>query len=294
MIGVEDVSSICYLADLHDRLGIEGSAWASTIALAMECYEKGLLTEKEVGFPLKWGDAKAVEELLRMTARREGFGDILARGVKKLGDTIGGDAPKFAVHTKGGPINLHDWKSGNWGVWFANIINTGSGWGPSGDFVRSDDFFPHMELRTHERKPLETRVTGMKKYWTDAIGVCFFVMVWTPGTLKCSSDAMSAITGWNFNEDEAMMVGERMMNLERVFNVRLGLTPEDDYGTGVSARLIETPTDGLSKGKGLAPYLKGMVLEYYRLMGWDEKTGKPLRETLERLGLEDSVHYMWA
>ena len=81
------------------------------------------------------------------------------------------------------------------------------------------------------------------------------------------------------------------MNLERAFNIRHGLTPEDDYN--VSPRLLEAPKDGRAAGKPVEPYMRGMIDEYYRLMGWDIKTGKPLQETLERLGLNDVARDMW-
>jgi len=82
-----------------------------------------------------------------------------------------------------------------------------------------------------------------------------------------------------------------MVNLERAFNIRLGLRPADDYE--VSPRIVEAPPAGKAKGRAMEPYVKGMVMEVYRLMGWDEKTGKPWRSTLQRLGLHDVIDDLW-
>ena len=88
-----------------------------------------------------------------------------------------------------------------------------------------------------------------------------------------------------------LQVGERIMNLERAFNVRHGLVPSDDYD--IPERLAEAPEDGRAAGKPIGPYLKGMVNQYYRLMGWDPKTGKPWKKTLEKLGLQKVSTDLW-
>ena len=102
---------------------------------------------------------------------------------------------------------------------------------------------------------------------------------------------ISAVTGWDFTRDELFQFGERMLNLERAFNVRHGLTPEDDYN--VPKRLTEGQKDGPFAGHPIGPCLRGMINEYYELMGWDKKTGKPWRCTLNRLGLEEVAEDIW-
>jgi aldehyde:ferredoxin oxidoreductase len=103
-------------------------------------------------------------------------------------------------------------------------------------------------------------------------------------------EMFEAVTGRRISLEEALSVGERILNLQRCFNIRHGLTPEHD---DVSERLLSSPVGGPAKGISSRPYLKGMVEEYYRLMGWDAKTGKPLRGTLRRLGLEKEIADMW-
>jgi aldehyde:ferredoxin oxidoreductase len=102
---------------------------------------------------------------------------------------------------------------------------------------------------------------------------------------SCATQALEAATGWkNFTREEAFTVGERVVNLERLFNMKRGLTIADDLDVG--PRLLEAPPKGSAKGVSIAPYLRMMVEEYYECMGWERSTGKPTPETLKRLGLD--------
>ncbi len=295
--GVYESGAVFYLVDLCDRLGFESSTTGCTIALAIECYEKGLLTKEDTeGIELRWGDAKLVERMLRMAATKEGkLGKLLALGPKKAAEFIGGDAPKFAVHIKGSGMNLHDWRA-TMGIMLGQFVGGGSGWpAPAADAwaTEPDVGFPEYQDPINPRiKPEAVAKTWPKKYWDDCNGTCWFATWGVPGVLTYSAQAVSAVTGWDFTREEALTVGERVVNLERVFNIRRGLTPADDYE--VSPRLVEDPPSGKAKGKPMAPYIKGMVMQVYRLMGWDEKTGKPWRSTLRRLGLEDVIRDIWS
>jgi len=294
--GVHDAGAVFYLEDLCDRMGFDSSTIGCTIALAIECYEKGLLAKENTeGIELKWGDDKLVAKLFRMAANKEGkLGKLLALGPKRAAETIGGDAPKFAIHIKGSGMNLHDWRA-TWGIMLGQFVGGGSGWpaqaadawAPEPD-VGYLDFEEPLNPRL---KPIAVYKTGRKKFWDDSNGTCWFATWGVPGVLGFSTAAVNAVTGWDFTPEEALMLSERLVNLERVFNVRRGLTPADDYD--VSPRLVEAPPSGKAKGKAMAPYVKGMVMEYYRLSGWDEKTGKPWRTTLERVGLEDEIKDIW-
>lgn len=105
------------------------------------------------------------------------------------------------------------------------------------------------------------------------------------GANEITREAINAVNDWDLTVEQMVDIGERVMNLEGAFNIRHGLTPSDDYD--VSPRLLEAPHRGRAKGKAVRPYLTGMIDEYYRLMGWDLKTAKPWRATLERLGPDD-------
>ncbi|MBI4321179.1 MAG: hypothetical protein HY675_22030 [Chloroflexi bacterium] len=295
IFGVADLGDVFYLTDLFDRLGLEGSTAGCTLAMAFEAYEKGLITKEDTdGIELRWGDAGLVEKMLRKYVDRSGFGDILAQGPKRAAEAIGGDAADFAVHIKGSGINLHDWRRG-WGVLLGQIVGGGSGWpAPGADLTRPDPDSGYPERTApfdHREKPLEVRKTGITKYALDSTGVCWYCTWGNARGTELSAQMIAAVTGWDFTRDELLAYGERMLNFERLFNIRHGLTPEDDYD--VPARLTEGQKSDPSGAPPIRPYLRGMIDEYYRLMGWDEKSGKPWRSTLKRVGLDEFAEQIW-
>jgi len=295
ILGIANPEHWLYILDQYDRLGVEASVAGCTMAMAIEAYEKGILTSKDTdGLVLEWGNPDLVEEMLRKFVYKEGFGAVLALGPLEAARAIGGDAPDFAVHIKGSGMNLHDWRSG-WGMLLGHIVSGGSGWPTAAaDVIGWEPDAGYPELTNpfdHKSKPFEVKITSIFKAMRDTIGACGF-MTWNiGGANEITREAINAVTGWDFSIDELLDVGERVMNLERAFNVRHGLTPDDDYN--VSPRLLEAPTGGKAAGKSIKPYLPGMIDQYYSLMGWDKKTGKPWRATLERLGLSEVAKDLW-
>jgi aldehyde:ferredoxin oxidoreductase len=295
VLGIANPDHFLYILDLYDRLGVEASVAGCTMAMAIEAYEKGILTSNDTdGLELKWGDPEVVEKMVRKMAQREGFGAILALGPLEAARAIGGDAPNFVVHIKGSGMNLHDWRAG-WGMLLSHVISSGSGWpAAAADSLgpEPDAGYPEFTQRFDYRaKPLEARKTGILKFMRDTIGVCGFMTWNVGGSTEIVREAINAATGWDFTVEELLEVGERVMNLERAFNIRQGLKPSDDYE--ISPRLLEAPQGGNIDTKSIKPYLAGMIDEYYRLMGWDLKTGKPWRATLKRLGLGDVAEDLW-
>jgi aldehyde:ferredoxin oxidoreductase len=295
ILRIMEPGSYVRLADLYDRLGIECSMAGCTMAMAFEAYERGIITKEQTGgLELKWGDAEAAEKLLRMIAYREGIGDILALGVKRAAEVFGGDAPNFACSIKGSAMNLHDWRS-SWGIFFSQIVGSGAGWTATGAdyFCREPDAgFPELTDKMDVNiKPLEAKMTGIIKFMNDSCGLCMLDTWGTHDVLRLTAESINAATGWDLTREDMFLLGYRLMQQERCFNVRHGLVPEDDWE--VTPRLIEAPVDGPAKGKGIKPYLKGMVKQYYRLMGWDEQTGKPWRSTLNSVGLGHIADDIW-
>jgi aldehyde:ferredoxin oxidoreductase len=247
----------------------------------MECYEKGLLTKQDTnGLEMTWGNAEATKAMLNLITRREGFGDILAEGVMRAAQRIGGEAANLAVYTKKGDTpRSHDHRVRRWEMFDTCVSNTGTlentlpGLGPTPD--------KWEELSTTEAK------TKSQMLVEDSMVTCRFN---TRMNLELLSQAVSAVTGWDFTWQEAVNVGYRIANLLRAFNIRHGLTAGLD---SPSPRYGSAPPDGPWKGVDMMPYWDRMLRNYYREMGWDEETSKPLPETLRKYGLDYVTKDLW-
>ena len=297
VVGITEVGEWVHMLDLYDRLGVEASVMGCTIGMAIEAYEKGILTNADTdGLELKWGDADVIEKLVRKAAYKEGFGKVIALGPLGAARAIGGGAEDFAVHLKGSGMNLHDWRQG-WGMLLCHIISSGAGWpGTAADSIgpEPDAGYPAAALTPpfdYQDKPLEARTTSVLKFMKDCVGSCGLVTWNLAGMNEILRDAVNAVTGWDLTVEDLLGVGERVMQAERAFNIRHGLTPADDYN--VSQRLLEAPKDGRAMGRAAGDYMTGMIDEYYDLMGWDKKSGKPWRATLKKFGLDDMAKDLW-
>ena len=293
----KEPGEIFYLTDLNDRLGLETSTIGCEMAVAFEAYEKGLLTKKDTdGLELKWGDVKVIETLMRRIAHREGaFANSLADGIRTAAQRVG--LPEASVDIKGAGMNLHDWRRA-WGVLLGQVTSGGAGWPQTGVdmwITEPDVGYPELtDPLSPRNKGKEVADTGKAKFWDDCYGVCWYASRAQPGILRMSSGAVASTVGWDdFSPEEALEVGYRVLTLERIFNMQHGLTAEDDYI--ISPRLIEpAPADaGPAAGKSVAPYLEGWVRDFYEALGWERKTGRPLRSTMKKLGLEEFMDIVW-
>jgi len=245
----------------------------------MECAEKGYIKERRLGFKTGWSDVEGAERILKMVAGREGFGDVLAEGVKRASEKVGGKAAESAIYTlKGNTPRGHDHRT-RWSEMFdTSVSNTGT-------------IETHMSAMSPQSQgpanPMEVsgevaRTKGLMQL-EDSVGTCRFN---TRMDAKKIAEAVSAATGWDMGAEEAWDVGRRAVNLLRAFNLESGISPELDRP---SARYGSTPVDGPTAGVGIMPHWDAMLGNYYALMGWDER-GVPRKETLERL----RIGHVWA
>jgi aldehyde:ferredoxin oxidoreductase len=286
-IGVKEAGSIVFLANLVDRLGMDVNESGWVIGWVMECLEKGVLQKSEVdGLEMTWGNVEEVKGLLQKIARREGFGNILAEGVKRASEKVGKNSSALAVYTlKGASPRGHDHRGmGRWGEMFDTCLSNtgtieatfGAGYPPQLGIPPIANPFSPEEVST-----VNARINGWRQF-EDCLGTCRFC---TPDALL-TVESVNAVTGWDLTVADAMTIGRRIVNQLRVFNLRHGLKTELE---APSLRYGSTPVDGPCQGKSIQPHWAGMVQNYYRLMGWDENTGKPLPETLRSFGLEDLI-----
>jgi aldehyde:ferredoxin oxidoreductase len=288
VMGNSDLDAAEWLNNVNDRLGMDAKEQAFTIGLAIECYEKGVLTKKDTdGLELNWGNVQAVETLLHKIAWRSGFGDVLADGVMRAAQKIGGDAPKFAVYNKKGHAPHVQDHRGMWAMLFGMAISD-LGAGTAGDMGDMGDLADALGAAvmdpslafSAEAVPKISSQMGRRGGFVDCLGVCMFV---SGVQLKTLAETLSAVTGWDYTWLDCLHVGDRTANMMRLFNIRCGQTREHDW---MSPREYEAPTEGPAKGISAAPVWDKMLDIYYESMGWD-KEGKPLPETLKNLGLED-------
>ncbi|MBN1317436.1 MAG: hypothetical protein JXA42_18285 [Anaerolineales bacterium] len=296
IIGNYDASAALYLSNLADKLSLDVNELGWTLGLAIECYEKGILTQKDTdGLELTWGNYKAVEELMYKIARRQGFGNVLAEGAMRAAQTIGGEAPNFAVHTMKGVTPRTVEVRPIW-PWVLDHCISQSGTNEGYEYIlRPTDVgidSPEGMRLVPEFSPEKTVDLVVKTSWSahfnDCLGVCWFS---TNGDFKRLCEALRAATGWDFAPEETAVVGARIQNLLRAFNVMHGHTPELD---APSPRFGGAPKDGMAAGQDFLAHWDEMRTGYYQGKGWDVETGKPLPETLKKSGLEHTIPDLWS
>jgi aldehyde:ferredoxin oxidoreductase len=282
LMGISDMITTVVLTSEIDRLGFDVNETGWLMAWVMECYEKGFLTQKDTdGLEMKWGNSEAILTLMNKTARREGFGNILAEGVMRAARKVGGEAAKIGIHTmKGNTPRSHDHRV-MWQEMFDTCVsNTGTLESHSAAPLKLLGLPPVYEK--FDPEVISTVVAKIKgsMVFEDSLVTCRFNTI---NALDILCRAVNAATGWDMDLQEAMRVGKRAVNLARVYNLRAGIKAELD---APSARYGSTLADGPFAGKGIMPHWEKMVRNYYKNMGWSEDTGKPLPETLKALGLD--------
>lgn len=284
-IGVTDPTVVAKGSELLDKYGLDGLGTSNVIAFAMECYEKGLIDKEDTnGLDLRFGSYEGAFEMIKRIAKREGFGKILGDGPARAADYVGKGSHKFIVHVKGMSVPMHDHRSA-WGYALQYAI------GSAGPAHEGGPLMPEL-TNVLPRFSIEGKANAVKagqewRCFINTLGICSFGTMGVSQTLL--TETIAAATGLDIDVRRAAMIGRRLVNLRRAFNIRHGLKPEDD--TLPYRYQFDPPADGGAKGSSVP--IKPMVHDYYNLMGWDLKTGKPYRRTLEELGLEDVAEDLW-
>lgn len=298
-LGIADLDAILRANILCNELGLDPASLGFTLSMAMECVERGILD-----VPLRFGDAPAMLMMLEQIAHRRDFGDVLAEGVKRAAEKIGGEAPRYALHVKGLEM-----------VCFDPRTQTGLGLGyatapigPRYEICEHDMDFdpvgpPHVldRSRTYgilDRLPMDElsehkvrNFNALMILWSaaDALVLCpFAIPPVRVFTLHDMAEMLRAVTGWETSTHELWRFGERRLHLMRLYNLREGLTAAEDT---LPRRFFDEPINkaGRFDGKRLdRAQFANAVQMYYRMMGWDGN-GRPLYETLLDHHLEWTV-----
>jgi len=275
--GVSQWEYIMKATEVCDAYGMDTMACGATVSMVMEAFEQGRVTSAQLdGLEPHFGDGEALVELLIRMGERRGIGDLLAEGVKAAAESLG--VPDLAFHVKGMPLSTYDPRG-------CKGMALTYGTSPKGAHHMVSPTMGH-EI-AGDRFAVEgkgTLVRTVQQYMAivDSLGFCSsmrFVL-----SLEKQLQIFRAATGLDYTEEEAMRTGERILNLERMYNVRLGLDRRHDV---LPRRFVEEPMpEGLSKGQMVE--MDALLDDYYAVMGWDQK-GIPTGEKIRELGLEALV-----
>jgi len=239
---------------------------------------------------MTWGNVESIRAMLQKIALREGIGDLLAEGVKRAAERLGRGSEDLAIYImKGNTPRSHDHRT-RWVemvdtcVSDTGTMEVGPAWLPEEQGAKANPDLHYWEDVAEQLGKHNGRMM-----FEDSLGICRFT---SRTTMEGLGKAVEAATGWkDFTGEEALAVGRRISNLLRVYNLRCGLTPEMERP---SKRYGSVPVDGPMAGKDIKEHWDEMRQRYYELMGWDFATGRPLPETLRRLGLATVIPDIWA
>lgn len=300
--GVSSLEAICLANQLCNMYGLDTISCGATIAFAMECYEKGLITKDDTdGIELKFGNANALAPLIEKIAKREGFGELLALGSKTASEKIGNGAQDLFMGVKGQefPAHMPQYKPSVGMVYAVN---------PFGADHQSSEHDPFLVMPADSQERVNVAKIGMIKGYDNPFEIddekvrfafdsqCYFSMldslclcqfVWGPswelyGPSELVNLCRSGI-GWDTSVFELMRIGERRINMMRHFNALAGFTKADDK---LPKRMFEPMPKGPSEGVQLDEKKFNEALElYYAYAGWDSETGNPTDTILRKLSL---------
>ena len=290
----DDLASIFKLNDMCNRGGLDTISAGSVIAFAMECYENGIITKSETdGIELTWGNTEAIIAMTGKIIQREGFGDVLADGVKVAARKIGKGAEKFAMHVGGQEPGLHN---------AAFLPGRGTGFVADPTPGRHTAAAPYTRCDTNSAAGpyKELQFSGFEKYQYTGKGPAAAAATnyWQVGASSgiCLMPFMSGIfpilelingvTGWDMSVSEALKTGARIQTLRQLFNAREGISPAD---YALPNRLAGIPPKSEGPLRGITIDIDTLAGEYRKAMEWDPKTGRPTEACLNKLGLLELV-----
>src|SRR5215475_1332542 len=252
-LGLDDLIAICKSNEMCNYLAMDTVSLGCTLAWAMECFEKGILTLEDTGgVPLRFHDAAGVIKLVEMIAYRQGIGDLLAEGSQRAAQRLGRGSEAFLTTVKGMEMAMHDPR--HMPVMRASYLLAPTG----GDHMR----------QTSNRNGLRNQ-----------IGLCHFLAYEDDQSLEI----LKTVTGWDITPEEMVTTAHRGLTLARLFNLREGIGRADD-------RLPARFTDPLPKHAGLTSEAQArIVTEYYVEQGWDPETGVPTAGTIRELEIEEDA-----
>jgi aldehyde:ferredoxin oxidoreductase len=274
---------------LCNEYGLDTISAGSTVAAAMELYQKGLIKDEEIkadGLSLNWGDSEAMLGWIKKMGLREGFGGKMTDGSYRLCESYG--APELSMSVKKQEIAAYD-PRGVQGQGITYAVSNRGGCHIKGYMISPEILgYPEkLDRFAVEGKAAYAKVFHDLTAVIDALGLCVFT---TFGLgLQDYVDMYNAVVGDEHDNESLLRAGDRIWTLEKLFNLKAGLTKADDT---LPKRFLEDPIEeGPSAGKESVHHLDVLLPQYYSVRGWDEN-GVPTEETLKNLGLEEYIGYI--
>jgi aldehyde:ferredoxin oxidoreductase len=286
---IDDLVEVVRLGELCDKYGLDSISTSNTIGLAFHLFEMGKVTLQDTGgLALEWGSFLAARQLIHMIANREGIGDIMARGSRQFGAAF--DAEDEAVQVNGLEIAYHD-PRGVSGMALSYATSPRGACHNQSDyfFVDFGHTYEEIGIDYFERQAHAEKAANVAKHqdWRthfNSVLICIFANI-SPQT---QVDLLNAQLGLGWAVPDLMRSGERAWNLKRAINNRMGLNAYNDKLP--KALLVSLKEGG---AEGYSPDIEGMLFAYYQARDWDLETGKPTREKLLELGLDDMAKDLW-
>lgn len=292
--GVDDLEAVCKANELCAAYTLDTISTGVTIAFAMECYENGLLSREDTGgLELKFGNAEAMVKMVEMIAQRKGLGELLAKGSYRAAREIGGEAMKYVMAVKGQELPMHEprFKQGL-GIGYM-ISPTGadhnhnvhdSAFSQEGGGLEGIKPLGFLEpIPVDDLGPKKIKLLKLQSTWSHFMN-CAVLCIFPSWTRLHLEEMVRAATGWNVSLAELLQVGERAVNMARMYNLALGLKVEDDV---LPERFSQGFSSGPLKGVGISKEDSEKARHmYYEAMGWERDTGRPTDYKLNELDIE--------
>ena len=297
--GLSDLDTLVFLDNLCSRLGIDNISAGNAIAFAMDLFERGIISLEDTGgLDLTWGNGDVMETLIRQMAALKGFGKILAKGVRRASQLIGRGADHYAPHVKG--LELAGYHPNN-------IMGTALGYAVASRGADFNDVFATLEYKwlpdDGTKAPGASKIANLKSIHgkaelvrksmiivtvLDSLGLCKVpaICLICAYDLVGESEVAAAITGWPVDASALFISGERIVTLERLFNLKHGASAADDR---LPDMFFEKDYNAGEEPSKPHTWMEPMIKEFYDVMGWDQQ-GQPTPEKLADLGIISPQH----
>ncbi|MGC8995512.1 MAG: aldehyde ferredoxin oxidoreductase family protein [Thermoplasmata archaeon] len=287
-----DLDSIAYSFELANEYGYDVISLGAVIGFAMECYENGILSEKDLGLKLEWGNPDSIVEFIEKMAKNDGIYKILNKGVAYASKFL--NAPdEMAVHVHGQELPAHDPKYlPSLATTYVSDPTPGRHTAGGIGFSEGSEYIPffdigiekvNIEKYVYKGKGRYHFISEVQTQVINSLGFCIFADSFSP---LPAAEVLNAVTGWDIDANELMIIGERILDSRRLFNYRENVYLKDNI---LPKRAEGNPPHDEGPLKGITIDWRTMVEEFAKEAKWDLETGLPDRERLKELDLIDFI-----